>query len=137
MDGFHKEYSESRGLGCKLNHELFEKCISKPNTNGPAILAEIDRTFGSVDNLVSQVQDMEDMPGWAYLLKSKGSIECVFVPEERNPVLDRTGFPLMCIDLWEHAYYMQYQCNREKYIQDCFDSIDWEYVNSRYIQPKL
>lgn len=81
---------------------------------------------------------MDEEPGWAFLLQTQSGLELRFLPGESSPVLENIGYPLMCIDLWEHAYYLRYFDDRARYISDMIGSIDWGYVNSRYTQtPSL
>lgn len=69
--------------------------------------------------------------GWAWLVQTKGgSLKIDQCPNGDNP-LRRGDVPLLCIDVWEHAYYLDYQNRRADYVQKIWDLIDWQVVASR------
>tara|TARA_B100001989_G_scaffold222762_1_gene176337 strand:- start:1029 stop:1490 length:462 start_codon:yes stop_codon:yes gene_type:complete len=123
------------------NHSLFWSIIG-PNKGGPAIgdlSDEINKCFGSFDSfkeLFSKAAASRFGSGWAWLcVKDDGILEVCSSANQDNPLMPNIGCggtPILCIDVWEHAYYLKYQNRRPEYISAFFNIIDWESVNEIY-----
>jgi Fe-Mn family superoxide dismutase len=74
--------------------------------------------------------------GWAWLVAGKdGSLFVAVSPNQDNPLMDvmeKKGTPLLCLDVWEHAYYLQYQNRRAEYVDNFWKVVNWETVNKRF-----
>ena len=102
-------------------------------------LAEaINSTFGSFDAFVSLFEDQAKSrfgSGWAWLVVNNGKLEVCSTPNQDNPLMDVSdckGTPLMGLDVWEHAYYLNYQNRRPDYIKNWWKVLDWKKVQERY-----
>ena len=119
------------------NHEFYFAALSPAPSNRPeGRLAEaIDRDFGSFDQLKAQM-DKARAPlfgsGWVWLVEDKsGKLAVMSEQNAGNPL--RYGMkPLLAIDVWEHAYYIDYRNRRADSIAALWDRIDWKTVAKRY-----
>jgi Fe-Mn family superoxide dismutase len=128
--------------GGHYNHELFWKSIKAPSSsNNPAgKLAElITRDFGSFDAFKNKFNDAaKDRfgSGWAWLVYTNDKkLVVTSTPNQDNPLMnvaDIKGFPVLGLDVWEHAYYLKYQNRRPDYITAWWNIINWEYVQQRF-----
>lgn len=128
--------------GGHYNHELFWKSIKAPSTsNNPSgKLAElITRDFGSLDAFKTKFSDAaKDRfgSGWAWLTYTNDKkLVVTSTPNQDNPLMnvaDIKGFPVLGLDVWEHAYYLKYQNRRPDYINAWWNVVNWEYVQQRF-----
>ena len=127
------------------NHDLFWKVMS-PNgggaPNGPVAKA-IDEAFGSYDGFkeaFSKAAATRFGSGWAWLCVHKGGkVEVCSTANQDSPYMPEIGCggkPVLGLDVWEHAYYLNYQNRRPDYINAFFNVINWEEVNKRYDENK-
>ena len=126
--------------GGYFNHCLFWNIIS-PNGGGEP-LAEvanaINNDFGSFDefkNKFSSAAGTRFGSGWAWLCVENGKLTICSTANQDNPLMagECGGTPILCLDVWEHAYYLNYQNRRPDYINAFFNIINWEEVNKRYL----
>ena len=123
------------------NHCLFWEIMS-PNGGGLPVgilFDAIDNEFGSFDNFkteFSKAAATQFGAGWAWLCAKKdGSVEVCSTANQDNPLMPGiscSGTPILGIDVWEHAYYLNYQNRRPDYINAFFNVINWEKVTSLY-----
>ncbi len=123
------------------NHSLFWKCLS-PNGGGQPsgeLAAAIDAAFGSFDTFKDEFAKAAATrfgSGWAWLCVHKGGkVEVCSSANQDNPIMPGIGcggFPILGLDVWEHAYYLNYQNRRPDYIQAFFNVINWDYVSELY-----
>ncbi|TYP77000.1 superoxide dismutase [Aquimarina intermedia] len=127
------------------NHRLFWEVMS-PNGGGKPSgeLAEaIDATFDSFEafkDAFSNAAATQFGSGWAWLCVHKGGkLEVCATPNQDNPLMPEVGCggtPILGIDVWEHAYYLNYQNRRPDYVNAFFNVINWEEVAKRYAENK-
>jgi len=127
--------------GGYYNHCLFWKTMS-PNGGGlPSgkLLDVINSSFGSFDsfkNAFSKAAATRFGSGWAWLcVHSGGKVEVCSSPNQDNPLMPGIGcggYPILGLDVWEHAYYLNYQNRRPDYINAFFNVINWENVSKSY-----
>ncbi len=127
------------------NHDLFWKVMS-PNGGGePAgeVVTAINNAFGSYESFkdtFSKAAATRFGSGWAWLCVHKGGkVEICSTPNQDNPLMPKVdcgGFPILGLDVWEHAYYLNYQNRRPDYINAFFNVINWEEVSKRYESGK-
>jgi len=127
------------------NHALFWKVMS-PNGGGEPSgeLAEaINAAFGSFNEFKDQFSAAAKTrfgSGWAWLCVQKGGkVEVCSTPNQDNPLMPNTGcegVPILGLDVWEHAYYLNYQNRRPDYVNAFFNVINWEAVSKRYAEGK-
>ncbi|HNP19094.1 MAG TPA: superoxide dismutase [Fulvivirga sp.] len=131
--------------GGYYNHDLFWKVMS-PNGGGTPsgeLASAIDTAFGSFDKFkeaFAAAAATRFGSGWAWLCVHKGGkVEVCSTPNQDNPLMPNTGcggFPILGIDVWEHAYYLNYQNRRPDYISAFFNVINWDEVAKRYASGK-
>ena len=125
--------------GGYYNHDLFWKVMS-PNGGGEATGAvgeAINAAFGSYDafkDAFSKAAATRFGSGWAWLVKNAdGTVSVTSSPNQDNPLMDEgAGTPILGLDVWEHAYYLNYQNRRPDYISAFFNVINWDQVNENY-----
>ncbi|MEM6894968.1 MAG: superoxide dismutase [Bacteroidota bacterium] len=127
------------------NHRLFWEVMS-PNGGGApdgAVGTAIDEAFGSYDSFkekFSAAAGTRFGSGWAWLcVKEGGALEICSTPNQDNPLMPDSGcegFPILGLDVWEHAYYLNYQNRRPDYVSAFFNVIDWGKVNELYAANK-
>jgi Fe-Mn family superoxide dismutase len=122
--------------GGHANHSLFWQ-IMKPGGGGEpsgALGSAIEDRFGGVDDLKAQVNDAGVKrfgSGWTWLVLDGGELAVTSTPNQDTPLMDGKT-PLLGIDVWEHAYYLQYQNRRPDYLAAWWDVVDWEEVGRRF-----
>ena len=135
---------ENKGLrnngGGFYNHNLFWE-IMGPNGGGEPsgeISESINSNFGSFENFkdeFSKAAATRFGSGWAWLCAHPdGKLEICSTANQDNPLMPNGcgGNPILCLDVWEHAYYLNYQNRRPDYINAFFNVINWEEVNNRF-----
>jgi Fe-Mn family superoxide dismutase len=131
--------------GGYYNHCLFWKVMSPNGGGNPSgSLAEaIDRDFGSFDdfkNTFSNAAATQFGSGWAWLcVHPGGKLEVCSTPNQDNPMMPGvgcSGTPILGIDVWEHAYYLNYQNRRPDYIEALFSVLNWTQVQNSYESEK-
>lgn len=121
------------------NHRMFWEVLS-PNGGGEPTgeLAEaITRDFGSLENLKTEFNQAAATrfgSGWAWLCVNNGKLEVCSTANQDNPLmgLGCSGTPIMGLDVWEHAYYLNYQNRRPDYINAFWNIINWEKVSENF-----
>ena len=127
--------------GGYYNHCLFWEIMS-PNGGGSpsgSLLSAIEKAFGSFDDFkanFSKAAATRFGSGWAWLCAhSDGSLEICSTANQDNPIMNGIGCggsPILGLDVWEHAYYLNYQNRRPDYINGFFNVIDWIKVEQKY-----
>ena len=129
--------------GGYYNHKLFFESLSPEPKLKPEgkLMAAIETDFGSYEAFVDEFSKTAGSvfgSGWAWLIKDEnGKLAIVGTANQDNPLMsfaEKQGLPLMGIDVWEHAYYLNYQNKRGDYIEAFFSVLDWEYVENRFNQ---
>ena len=127
--------------GGYYNHSLFWSTMS-PNGGGApsgALAEAIDAAFGSFDafkDAFSKAAATRFGSGWAWLCVYKGGkVDVCSTPNQDNPLMPGIGcegFPILGLDVWEHAYYLNYQNRRPDYIAAFFNVVNWDAVSALY-----
>jgi Fe-Mn family superoxide dismutase len=142
VKGFENNAVRNNGGGF-YNHNLFWELLSP--TGGkitPTMEAAINEAFGSFDafkELFVKAAMTRFGSGWAWLCVKDGKLEVCSTPNQDNPLMPNvgcSGFPILGLDVWEHAYYLNYQNRRPDYVQAFFNVINWEAVEARYNSAK-
>jgi len=127
--------------GGYYNHCLFWEIMSPNGGGSPSgnLLAAIEKAFGSFDEFKAEFSKAAATrfgSGWAWLCAhSDGSLEICSTANQDNPIMNGIGCggsPILGLDVWEHAYYLNYQNRRPDYINGFFNVIDWAKVEEKY-----
>lgn len=127
--------------GGSFNHALFWKMLSpKKQTIKDPILSKINKQFGSFDKFKEKFEEEAKTKfgsGWVWLILTKNNtLKIVTTSNQDNPLMDtekNNGYPLLGLDIWEHAYYLKYKNERDKYIHNFWKVVNWEFVNDLYV----
>ena len=131
--------------GGYYNHSLFWEVMSPKGGGKPSgdLAKAIDSAFGNFDAFqekFSTAAKTQFGSGWAWLCVHKGGkVEVCSTPNQDNPLMPGIGCggtPILGLDVWEHAYYLNYQNRRPDYVSSFFNVINWEEVSARFEKNK-
>ena len=131
--------------GGHYNHSLFWKVLSPDGGGKPSgdLASAIDSAFGSYDAFkedFTQAAGTRFGSGWAWLVvDDNGKLKVTSTPNQDNPVMDVAethGTPILGLDVWEHAYYLNYQNKRPDYISAFWNVVNWDQVSKNYEAAK-
>jgi superoxide dismutase, Fe-Mn family len=117
------------------NHTFFWQCMKGGGGGQPKgpVAERINADFGSYEKFTEELKNAGTTQfgsGWAWLVESGGKLKVVKTPNAGNPMTDGMK-PLLVVDVWEHAYYLDYQNRRPDFLQAFIDNlINWDFVNS-------
>ncbi len=126
--------------GGYYNHNLYWEIMSPKGGGEPngTLLKRIQADFGSFAEFKDEFSAAAASrfgSGWAWLVLRDNKLVIFSTPNQDNPLMDVAevkGFPLLGLDLWEHAYYLKYQNRRPEYIQNFWNVISWDAVQHRF-----
>lgn len=127
--------------GGHYNHELFWKMMRPKQNAKPEkdLISAIQRDFGSFEAFTTQFSDAGKNrfgSGWAWLVMMPDKkLTIGSTPNQDNPLMnvsDLKGFPVLGLDVWEHAYYLKYQNKRPDYITNWWNVVNWKFVSDRF-----
>ena len=130
--------------GGHFNHSLFWTVIG-PNAGGAPsgeLADAINAAFGSFDAFKEKFSNAAATrfgSEWAWLVVKDGKLEVTSTPNQDNPLMDVAevqGTPILGLDVWEHAYYLNYQNRRPDYVAAFYNVINWDAVADRYSKAK-
>ena len=127
--------------GGYYNHKIFWEVMNpnKENVMSEGLKTAIDEAFGSFEafkEAFSKAAATRFGSGWAWLCVKNGQLEVCSTANQDNPLMPNGcgGTPILGIDVWEHAYYLNYQNRRPDYINAFFDVINWGVVSEKFEQ---
>lgn len=131
--------------GGHYNHTIFWSTLSDTMTTPSAdFQTQIEKDFHDLVDLKSQMNQAALTvfgSGWVWLVvDDSGSLKITTTANQDNPLMKdiNTGYPLIGIDVWEHAYYLNYQNRRNEYLENIWALIDWQVVSDRYLhRPEM
>jgi Fe-Mn family superoxide dismutase len=129
--------------GGHWNHSQFWAVMAPAGQGGSpsdALLSAIDASFGSLEAMQEQFNQAAAArfgSGWAWLIRrDDGTLAITSTANQDNPLMDLPGIergtPLLGLDVWEHAYYLNYQNRRPDYVQAWWDLVNWKEVSGRF-----
>ncbi len=122
--------------GGHFNHTMFWEIMTPDATEPSADLsAAIESDIGGIDAMQAAVTDAglkRFGSGWSWLVVNGGTLSVLSTPNQDNPLMDGTGTPILGIDVWEHAYYLNYQNRRADYLAAWWEVVNWNAVSERY-----
>jgi len=126
--------------GGHINHTMFWE-IMGPGAGGKPVgnvAQAITGAFGSFDAFkekLSQAGMTRFGSGWAWLIKSGGKLDIISTANQDSPLMDGK-FPVMGVDVWEHAYYLKYQNRRADYLAAWWNVVNWPEIEKRFNSSK-
>jgi superoxide dismutase, Fe-Mn family len=126
--------------GGYLNHKLFWKMLAPARGQQPSkeLMNAITRDFGSFDAFrenFTRAANSVPSEGWAWLIYSNNRLKVTCTEGNKSPVMDTSseqGIPLLCLDLWKHAYTETYGEDRSAYVRSFWNVVNWDFVSLRY-----
>lgn len=126
--------------GGHANHSLFWEVLS-PNGGGEptgALADDINQAFGSFDEfkeLLEKAATGQFGSGWAWLVVDNGELKVTSTANQDSPLMEGQT-PILGVDVWEHAYYLNYQNRRPDYVKAFWNLVNWDEVAKRYADAK-
>ena len=122
--------------GGHANHTLFWEIMGPDGGGEPSgdLAAAITETFGSLDDLKTQVNDAGVKrfgSGWSWLVWDGTGLQVLSTPNQDSPVSEGST-PILGVDVWEHAYYLNYQNRRPDYLAAWWNVVDWNAVAAKF-----
>jgi Fe-Mn family superoxide dismutase len=117
------------------NHDFFWKCLKANGGGQPSgdLAAKIDKDFGSYDKFKEEFKNAAATQfgsGWAWLVSDNGTLKVTKTANAENPIV-MNQVPLLTLDVWEHAYYLDFQNRRPDFIENFLNNLlNWDFVAS-------
>ena len=125
--------------GGHWNHSFFWKVMAKTGGEPSAELkTALAKSFGGVDQFKTAFSDAAMArfgSGWAWLVADKGKLSIMSTPNQDNPLMEGKQ-AILCLDVWEHAYYILYKWEKAKYVENWWNVVNWEQVEKYYKAAK-
>jgi Fe-Mn family superoxide dismutase len=127
--------------GGHINHSMFWNIMTAHSASGQpegALLEAINSTFGSFDTFKEKVNAAGATrfgSGWAWLVKSGGKLEVISTANQDSPIMEGK-YPVLGVDVWEHAYYLKYQNRRPDYLGAWWSVANWKEIEKRFATGK-
>ncbi len=123
--------------GGHANHSMFWQIMQPEAAVEPSgeVFEAINSTYGdftSFQEKFAAAGANRFGSGWVWLVVKDGKLEIVDTPNQDSPLMDGKGTPILCLDVWEHAYYLKYQNVRADYIKQWWSVVNWTKVNELY-----
>ena len=139
-----KNMALRNNAGGFYNHKLFWEIVTPGSSNemSPELKDAIEKSFGTFQEFKIQFSSAAASrfgSGWAWLCVKDGGLEVCSSANQDNPLMPMIGcggIPILGIDVWEHAYYLNYQNRRPDYINAFFEVINWGVVSEKFDQAK-
>jgi len=133
--------SVRNNAGGAFNHALFWKMLSpKKQIPKGEIFEKITKQYGNIKKMKDEFNEVAKErfgSGWVWLVLTKTNrLKIMSTPNQDNPLMNIIkdgGYPLLGLDLWEHAYYLRYRNKRDEYIKNFWNHINWDFVNDLFV----
>lgn len=130
--------------GGHSNHSFFWKNLRLGTTLDGELEEAIKKDFGSIDDFKAQFEKAATTvfgSGWAWLVDQDGTLKIVTTANQDSPLMGEAvsgakGFPIIGLDVWEHAYYLKYQNRRPDYIKAFWSVVNWDFAKQRFSERK-
>ena len=126
--------------GGHINHSMFWQIMAPKAGGNPSgnVAQAINSTFGSFDQFKEKMNAAGVSrfgSGWAWLVKSGGKVDIISTANQDSPLMEGK-FPVMGVDVWEHAYYLKYQNRRPEYLAAWWNVVNWPEIEKRFNSAK-
>jgi len=126
--------------GGHWNHSFFWEILSPNCGDAPEgeLLEELNKSFGSFEKFKEEFEKASLVrfgSGWVWLLKTEGGLQIYSTPNQDNPLMafaEVKGAPILGLDVWEHAYYLNYQNRRADYVKAFWNVVNWDKVSELF-----
>lgn len=130
--------------GGHANHTLFWQILKTGTTLQGDLKAAIERDFGSVENFQAEFEKAAATrfgSGWAWLVLDEGKLKVVSTANQDSPLMGEAvagckGYPIVGLDVWEHAYYLKFQNRRPDYIKAFWNVVNWDEAAKRFAEAQ-
>lgn len=124
--------------GGHYNHSLFWQWMSPQGGGEPKgeLAQKINEQYGSFQSFVDEFTTKSlgvFGSGWAWL---QPNLDIITTPNQDTPIMHGQAAPLLGLDVWEHAYYLDYKNKRDDYVKAWWNVVNWDFVESRYLENK-
>lgn len=126
-------------LGGHINHSIFWEILKLNTTPNGLLKTEIEKKFNSISNFKKEFEKVAMQhfgSGWVWLVIKNNNLSIIATNNQDNPIMNisdkLSGFPILGLDLWEHAYYLKHQNNKINYIKDFWSVLNWDQVLIRF-----
>lgn len=135
-----KQTGVRNNAGGVSNHNLFWQILKTGTTLGGSLKGAIERDFGSVEAFQAEFEKAAATrfgSGWAWLVLDAGKLKVVSTANQDSPLMGAQvagcqGYPIIALDVWEHAYYLNYQNRRPDYIKAFWNVVNWDEAQKRF-----
>lgn len=135
-----KRIAVKNNVGGHANHTMFWKGLKTGTTLSGALKEAIVRDFGSVEAFQAEFEKAATTrfgSGWAWLVLENGKLSVVSTANQDSPLMGKevagvSGYPILTLDVWEHAYYLNYQNRRPDYIKAFWNVVNWDEAANRF-----
>jgi len=141
-----KKTALRNNAGGHANHSLFWTVMGPQGSGQPSgeLMAAIEGTFGTFEDFKKKFEDAAKTrfgSGWAWLVVQNGKLAVVSTANQDSPLMGEaiagaSGTPILGVDVWEHAYYLNYQNKRPDYLEAFWNVVNWDEVARRYAEAK-
>lgn len=139
-----KQTAARNNIGGHANHNLFWQTLKKGTELKGSLKEAIERDFGSVDEFKAKFEEAAKTrfgSGWAWLVVENGKLSVVSTPNQDSPLMGKeiagcSGYPIIGLDVWEHAYYLKFQNRRPDYIKEYWNVVNWDEAQKRFDSAK-
>lgn len=139
-----KKTALRNNAGGHYNHSLFWKTLKTGTTLQGSLKDAIERDFGSVETFKEAFEKAAQTrfgSGWAWLVLQGDKLAVVSTANQDNPLMGKDisgveGYPIIGLDVWEHAYYLKYQNKRPDYIKAYWNVVNWDEAQKRFDNAK-
>lgn len=139
-----KKTGVRNSAGGHSNHSFFWKNLKLGTCLDGELKAAIEKDFGSIDDFKANFEKAAATvfgSGWAWLVDQSGTLKIVTTANQDSPIMGEaisgaTGFPIIGLDVWEHAYYLKFQNRRPDYIKAFWSVVNWDFAKQRFSERK-
>lgn len=139
-----KQTAARNNVGGHFNHTMFWQTLKQGTELKGSLKEAIERDFGSVDEFKAKFEEAAKTrfgSGWAWLVVENGKLAVVSTPNQDSPLMGKeiagcSGYPIIGLDVWEHAYYLKFQNRRPDYIQAFWHVVNWDEAQKRFDSAK-
>lgn len=135
-----KQTALRNNAGGHANHSFFWKNLKTGTQLGGTLKAAIERDFGSFEAFQAEFEKAAATrfgSGWAWLVVEAGKLKVVSTANQDSPLMGTavagcSGYPLIGLDVWEHAYYLKFQNRRPDYVKEFWNVVNWDEAQRRF-----